>query len=152
MPKRSRGTGRPGQRSPLQRSSRPPGSGTTPSTGGRPIEAIGSSVPAMPSVPRTRPAGTLTDEEEERAAQLEAQILAEERAAHEAQRRTRDRARTSELAGPRARDAAPLAVAAANEYAYVRRDIVRIGRVGAVLLAVLLVLYVAINVLGLIRI
>jgi hypothetical protein len=104
------------------------------------------------SAPRTGPAGALTPEEEARAAELEARILAEERSASEAQRRTRDRARTADLAGPRVRDAAPLTVRAANEYAYVRRDILRIARVGAVLLVTLLVLHILINVMGVIRV
>ena len=95
--------------------------------------------------------GALTVDEEIRAAELEAQILAEERAASQTQRRTRDRARTSDLAGPHVREAAPLAVSAANEYAYVRRDIIRIARVGALMLATLLLFHILINVMGVIR-
>jgi hypothetical protein len=98
-----------------------------------------------------RPSGSLTAAEEARAAELEAQIMAEERQAEEALRRTRDRSRATELAGPRTREAAPLAVRASAEYAYVRRDIVRIVRVGAVMLLVLAVLHVLINVMGVIR-
>jgi len=73
-------------------------------------------------------------------------IVAEERAAEVAQRRTRDRTRATELAGARSRDSTPLAVRAASEYAYVRRDIVRIARIGALLLLLLGVLHVLINV------
>ena len=78
--------------------------------------------------------------------------MAEERAAEQAQRRSRDRARVGELAGPRARESAPLAVRAASEYAYVRRDITRIARVGGLLLLILAVLHVLINVAGVIRV
>jgi len=142
MPKRSRGTGRPGQRPPIQRSGSQRSSSTV-----RPINST-AAAPARPS----RPPGSLTADEEARAAELEAQILAEERAASETQRLTRDRARGAALAGPRGREVAPLAVAAASEYAYVRRDIVRITRVAALLLATLVVLHVLINVMGVIRV
>lgn len=141
MPKRSRGTVRPGQRQPIQRS----GSQRLPSAT-RPVDP-GTGAPS----PSGRLPGALTVDEEVRAAELEAQIVAEERAASETQRRTRERARTSDVAGPRARETAPLAVRAVNEYAYVRRDIIRIARVGALLLVTLLVLHLLINVMGLIR-
>lgn len=135
MAKRTRGTVRPGQRRATARPASRPAAGA----------------PAPVPTPTVRP-GSLTAEEEARAAELEAQIVAEERAADTAQRRGRDRARTAELAGPRTREAAPLAVRAAGEYAYVRRDIVRIARIGALLLALLLVFHLLINVAGVIRV
>ena len=138
MPKRSRGTVRPGQRRPIQRSALRPG----PAPLSAPPLAAGA--PAAP-IP-VRPAGSLTAAEEARAAELELRIVAEERAAEVAQRRTRDRTRATELAGARSRDSTPLAVRAASEYAYVRRDIVRIARIGALLLLLLGVLHVLINV------
>jgi hypothetical protein len=122
MAKRIRGSTRPGHRPRLQR---PPQ---------RPADAA----------PR-RPGG-LTREEEARAAEIEAALLAEERAAQQATRRTRDRDRLGEPTGSRGRDLAPLAVRAADEYAYVRRDVIRIARVGGGLLAILAVLYVLIDV------
>ena len=131
MAKRSRGTVRPGQRRPIHRQ------GARPSASG---------IAATPTVTPVAPAGAVTPDEEARAAQLEAQIVAEERAAEQAQRRSRDRSRTTELVGPRTRDATPLAVRASAEYAYVRRDILRIARVGALLLAILIVLHLLINV------
>ena len=141
MAKRSRGTVRPGQRQPIQRS------GSQRSANPRP--SLGATTPdantAAPAVP-TRP-GFLTPDEEARAAELEARILAEERSAAETQRRSRDRARSADLAGPRTRDATPLSVRAAGEYAYVRRDISRIARVAGFLLATLVVLHLLINVL-----
>jgi hypothetical protein len=142
MAKRTRGTGRPGQRRPTVRPTARPASAAAPAPVDREAEPLATA-------PVRRP-GSLTAEEEARAAELEAQIVAEERAAEDAQRRTRDRARTAEIAGPRTRESAPLHVKAAAEYAYVRRDIVRILRMGAVLLAVLAVLHVLINVMGVI--
>jgi hypothetical protein len=149
MPKRSRGTGRPGQRPPIQRS------GSQRATPGGQRSGPATGFPAAPGSPGAvtgQRSGALTTAEEARAAELEAQILADEQAANQAQRRTRDRARTAELAGPRTRDAAPLAVRAAGEYAYVRRDITRIGRAAALLLVTVVVLHVLINVMGVISV
>jgi hypothetical protein len=128
MAKRIRGSTRPGHRPRLQRAPQPPAADAAP-----------------------RRSGGLTREEEARAAEIEATILAEERAAQQATRRTRDRDRFAEVGGPRGRDLAPLAVRAADEYAYVRRDVIRIVRVGGSLLAILAVLYVLIDVAHVIR-
>jgi hypothetical protein len=127
MAKRIRGSTRPGHRARLQR---PPQ---------RPAET-----------PSRRPGG-LTREEEARAAEIEASILAEERAAQQATRRTRDRDRLGDAPVSRGRDLAPLSVRAADEYAYVRRDVIRIVRVGGGLLAILAILYVLIDVAKVIR-
>ena len=71
MAKRSRGsTSRPGQRPPLQR------------------QATKAAVPPVAATAAVRPVG-LTDEEEARAAQLEAAIVAEERQAESASRKSR---------------------------------------------------------------
>ena len=127
MAKRIRGSSRPGQRRP------------TP----RPSTRL-----AAPPPPPLRPANQLTADEEARAAELEAQIVAQEREADEASRRSRERARARDdaVAPSRGRDLAPLSVRASQEYAYVRRDVLRIVRVGGALLAVLAVLYVLIDV------
>src|SRR5688572_3773977 len=102
MAKRSRTAAKPGQRRPLQRPT------------GRPGETS------------TRPRGGVTALEEARAAELEAAIVAQEKAAEEA-RRTRDRARRSsgDDVGV-SYTSVPLSVRAADEYAYVKRDIRRI--------------------------
>jgi hypothetical protein len=128
MAKRIRGSQRPGQRRPTARLAAPPA---------RPV----------------RPSTSLTPDEEARAAELEAQIVAEEKAAEEATRRGRERARSREegIAPVRGRDLAPLSVRAADEYAYVRRDVLRIVRVGGSLLLVLAVLYVVIDVARIVR-
>lgn len=130
MAKRARGsTIRPGQRAPLQRS------GSRPSA-------------TAPAVPAPRPA-TLTAEEEARAAELEAQILADEQAAAQAAaRRTRERSRR-ESGEPVARaSAAPLVVRASEEYAYVGRDVRRIAIIGAVQMLLLAILWAAIQATG----
>jgi hypothetical protein len=124
MAKRIRGSSRPGQR--------------------RPASRLGA--PAQRPV---RPSTHLTADEEARAAELEAQIVAEERAAEQAARRGRDRAardREAVFTPARGRDLAPLSVRAAEEYGYVRRDVLRIVRVGGSLLLILAVLYVLIDV------
>jgi hypothetical protein len=90
-----------------------------------------------------RPA-TLTDEEETRAAELEAAIVAAEQAA-ETTRRTRSQRATSDVV-PRA--VSSLAVAASNEYAYVARDVRRIAVVGGTLVAVLAGLWVIVRITG----
>jgi hypothetical protein len=127
MAKRSRGSIRPGTRPRLQRA------------------------PQRPADEAPRRPGGLTREEEARAAEIEAGILAEERAAQQATRRTRDRDRFGDAAPSRSRELAPLAVRAADEYAYVRRDVIRIVRVGGGLLAILAILFVLIDVAHVIR-
>jgi hypothetical protein len=127
MAKRSRLAAKPGQRRPLQRST------------ARPAEA------------GDRPRGGVTREEEARAAELEAAILAQEKAAEDA-RRGRDRSRRSAddaVASPALRGvnytSVPLSVRAADEYAYVKRDIRRNSIVGGFLIGILAVLEVLVN-------
>jgi hypothetical protein len=105
-------------------------------TAARPSTA-GSARPA-------RPPGSVTPEEEARAAELEAAILAEERAA-EASRRSRDRSRRP--AEGAMYSSVPLATRAAEEYGYVQRDVRRIAVVGGTLLAILAILHILVNIL-----
>jgi hypothetical protein len=123
MAKRIRGSSRPGQRRPTSRL-------------------------AAPAQRPVRPSTQLTPDEEARAAELEAQIVAQEKAAEQTARRGRDRARDRDdsVTPARGRDLAPLSVRAAEEYAYVRRDVIRIVRVGGSLLLILAILYVLIDV------
>jgi hypothetical protein len=90
---------------------------------------------------------TLTPQEEARAAELEAQFVAEERAADEARRRTTDRRRTS-VTTPDAAPRATLAVTAADEYAYVGRDVRRIATIGGSLILLLVVLSIVSHLSG----
>jgi hypothetical protein len=136
MAKRQRN--RPGQRS-SARAGRP---GTRPPAGPR---------PAGPS----RPIGALTAAEEARAAELEAQILAEERAAEAGRARVRERKRNEQSAlgsAPgRSREGSLLAARAEEEYAYVVRDVRRIARVGGSLVGLLAILFILIDVARVIR-
>ncbi|HYH94079.1 MAG TPA: hypothetical protein VD763_13035 [Candidatus Saccharimonadales bacterium] len=134
MAKRARGsTTRPGQRAPLQRGATRPAAGA----------GVGSPTTAP------RPA-TLTPEEEARAAELEAQILAEERAAETASRGRRERGRRPVEVESVARGGS-LAVRAADEYAYVARDIKRITLIGGSLIALLLAIWVVVEATGIAR-
>lgn len=114
MAKRARGsTSRPGQRAALRTNA-----------AARPV---------------TRPT-TLTEDEVARAAELEAEIVATERAAEVVQRRTRTRREIGEggsvLAGT-------IALRAAAEYRYVARDMRRIVIIGGGLVLTLFGLWLA---------
>jgi hypothetical protein len=110
MAKRQRGSARPGQRAPLQRGSQP------------------AATPAAKPVAVTSPGG-LSAGELDRAAELEAQIVAEERAAATSMTRGRDRRRSGSDAatGSRSRAVGSLAVAAEDEYRFVTHDLRRIA-------------------------
>lgn len=126
MAKRARGTTtRPGQRRPLQR----PASRSS-QAAARPAS------PASPAAPVRPP--SLTRDEEARAAELEAAIVAEERQAEETRRSRQQRASVE----PVVRAGSPLAVAARDEYAYVARDVRKVAIVGGSLVAFLIALWV----------
>ena len=132
MAKRVRGsTSRPGQRRPLQRTSaRPATKPVSPATG-----AVAS------------PPDSLTEAEEARAAELEAVIVAEERAAEEETARRTRAARSAETAPARA--GSNLAASATEEYSYVARDVKRIAIVGGSLVGVLLAIWLIGHLTGL---
>ena len=125
MAKRSRLAGRPGQRRPLQRTAAPRPAGST---------------------PIAPPPTSITPEEEARAAELEAQIVAEEQAATEARNaRTRGRRGDGEVVV----SSGTIAARASDEYRYVSRDLRRIAVVGGFLIAVMVVLEILVNALHL---
>jgi hypothetical protein len=128
MAKRLRGSStRPGQRARLQR--RGPS--------------------ARPSDQPTSPAPTsLTEAEEARAAELEAQIVASERAAEATVVRTRERSRRTMDAESSGVRTGSLAIRASQEYAYVSRDVRRIIVIGGSLIALLLGIWVAVEATG----
>jgi hypothetical protein len=99
---------------------------------------------AAPELARTT---GLTEGEIQRAAELEAEETARERAAIAASVRRRTR---GHLGSDAATDDinAPLSVRASHEYAYVARDVRRIVITGALMVAILAVLDVLVNVLG----
>jgi hypothetical protein len=137
MAKRSRGSVRPGQRRATVR--RPASSAASSAA----PTAAGST-----ATPTPKPAG-LSEAEIARAAQLEAAMLAEEKAAEDARRRTRERGATRELG---AGSAGSFAAQEAIEYAYVARDVKDIVRIAALLIGILIVLYILIDVLKVIPI
>ncbi len=129
MAKRARGsTIRPGQRAPKPR-------GTS------------SAKPASTTAPVTAPPATLTDDEAARAAELEAQIVADEKAAEVSSRQSRERGRRA-ADGDGAVRTSSIAVAASQEYAYVARDVRRIAVIGGGLIVFLLLLWVVVAVTG----
>jgi hypothetical protein len=125
MVKRARGSVRPGQRRPIDR--RP----ATPAT-----------APAAPVTPK---AAGLSDTELARAAELEALLLAEERAAEASRKRTAERPAIREVTATRT-------LSFEDEYAYVSRDLRDIARIAILLLAILFVLYLIIDVFGVVKI
>ena len=133
MAKRQRGS-RPGQRAPLQR-------------GGRPSSPAPAGKPATPA----RPSSTLSDDELERAAQLEAQIVAEEQTASASLARGRDRRRSGSGASTtgRPRAVGSLAAIADDEYVYVVRDLRKIVVIFAIIFSLLLASWLVLGVAGL---
>jgi hypothetical protein len=106
-----------------------------------------------PGAASATPSTALTEAEAARAAELEAALVAQEQAA------TRARAAAVAARGNRgSRDLSPaghdqpLGVRAAHEYAYVARDIRRIGLTAGLVLAILAGLAIAINGLRIVQI
>lgn len=123
MAKRARGsTSRPGQRGPIQRMPQRPAA-----TGPAAVTSSSSS---------------LTDADLARAAELEAQIVAQEKSAETAQKQSRSRG------VPEIRSGGTLAAAASEEYAYVARDVRRIVLIGGSLIALLFAGWALIQVTG----
>jgi hypothetical protein len=118
----------------------------------------GQRPPARPSRPAarpvvSRPAGSLSEAEEARAEELERDVVARDKAAEAALARSRDRRPRSDAGtSPEARiRTGGLHQAASVEYEYVQRDVRRIVRVGGSLIGLLAVLFVLIDVLGVIK-
>lgn len=91
----------------------------------------------------------LSQAEIDRAAELEAEMTSRERAIVAATRK-----RAEELSAPHRGHAdvnAPLAVRASKEYAYVARDVRRIVLTGGLMIAILAVIDVLVNVLGVVK-
>jgi hypothetical protein len=140
---------------------------TAKSTARRAARADGANAAARPvrpaaadleSVPHEHlPDGTiratrsgLTEEEVRRAAQLEAEATAREKAAIAESLRRRNRAAAAEDLHVTGDVNAPLSVRAAHEYAYVSRDVKRIAVTGGLMLGILAVLHLLVNVMGVI--
>jgi hypothetical protein len=91
----------------------------------------------------------LSQAEIDRAAQLEAQLTGQEKAIQSA---TRARAAGLPTAHAPVDVNAPLAVRASKEYAYVARDVRRIALTGGLMVAILAVIAVLVDVLGVLKI
>ena len=110
------------------------------------LDAPSASDDEMP----VRSSSSLTEAEFERAEQLEAEMVAKERAAIAESLRRKSRADDRAFGGL-VDHSAPLSVRAAHEYAYVARDVKRIVLTAALMSGILAVLYVLTNVLGVIK-
>jgi phage FluMu protein gp41 len=154
MAKRTRYPNRTSSRASAKRQARSAGtSATTPERAFSPSEPIDvdasfESFDAMP----LRSSSGLSEAEILRAEQLEAEATAKERAAIAASlRRQAGRAETRELVAAHGDINAPLSVRMAHEYAYVARDVRRILLTASLMVAILAVLAILINVLGVIK-
>jgi hypothetical protein len=97
-----------------------------------------------------RTSAALTEAEIARAAELEAEATAKERAAIADSLRRRARASQEQDLVPAGDLNQPLSVRAAHEYAYVARDVKRIAITASLMIAILAVLHVLVNVMGVI--
>ena len=114
---------------------------TTRRPASRPVARPTAPAAAEPAQIRSR--SSLTEAEIQKAAEIEAQLVAQEKAADQVRRR----GRVSRDAFPGDVNA-PLAVRAAHEYAYVARDVRHIILTASIMAGILAVLHVLINVLG----
>ena len=105
--------------------------------------------PTSPEDMPVRSSASLTETEFERAEQLEAELVAKERAAIAESLRRKARGEDRALGGA-ADHNAPLSVRAAHEYAYVARDVKRIAATAGLMVGILALLYILTNVLGVI--
>ena len=155
MAKRTRYPNRTTSRAAAKRPPRPAGSATAPAREpARPLDdAIGpdASSDAFEDMP-LRSSSSLTEDEVRRAAQLEADATAKERAAIAASLREQAaRVAAQNRVAPRGDINAPLSVRMSHEYAYVARDVRRILLTASLMVAILAALAILINVVGVIK-
>jgi hypothetical protein len=114
-------------------------------------ELIDAPVPVdAPDEPSMRSSGSgLTEAELRRAAELEAEATAKEKAEIAESLRRRNRG-LSDDGSPAGDINAPLSVRMSHEYDYVARDVKRIVLTGGLMLAILAVLDILVNVMGVI--
>jgi hypothetical protein len=117
---------------------------------GRPAGRRPTAKPS-PTVPAAAPlrTGGLTSAELERAAALEAELVAQEKAAtaDAARRRARGRGPAVEVSIA-ARSTESLSVRESHEYAYVARDVRRIGLTAGLMFAILAAIWAIVNIGG----
>jgi hypothetical protein len=154
MAKRTRYPNRTTSRAGAKRPARPGGRASE-AASERALPAVppidfGPAVDAFDDMPLRSSSG-LTEAEVARASQLEAEATAKERAAIAESLRRRGRGQI-EATVERGDLNAPLSVRMAHEYAYVARDVRRILLTASLMVAILAILAVLINVLGVISI
>jgi hypothetical protein len=153
MAKRTRYPNRTTSRSAAKRPARPASGGIPPveriPAPAEPID-VDATVETFDDMP-LRSSSSLTEAEVRRAAELEAEATAKERAAIAEELRRRQRGDARELVN-RGDINAPLSVRMSHEYAYVARDVRRIVLTAGLMVAILAVLAILINVLGVISI
>jgi hypothetical protein len=151
---------RPGPRT-ASASSRPAGAAPTPTPtpartlrpAARPTTIADEPLPVdLPDdAPIRASASSLTDAEEQRAAEIEAQLRADERAALTAELKRKARAQEGIEPNRLSSDVnAPLRERMSHEYAYVARDVRRIALTAGLMVAILAVLDILVNVTGII--
>jgi hypothetical protein len=154
MAKRTRYPNRTSSRTAAKRPARPatsaPGRASEPARPSTQPLDVGTPADAFGELPLRSSSG-LTEAEVARAAQLEAEANAKERAAIAESLRRRARGQERELVD-RSDINAPLSVRMSHEYAYVARDVRRIILTAGLMVAILAVLAVLINVLGVISV
>ena len=150
--KRVRYSSRPARRAAPKR----PSSGTVPGRPSPPPVAPPTPEPesfepeaGLDELPRAT-SGHLTEAELRRTEQLQAEMVAQERAALAESIRRKSRGSGLTAFGDDVN--APLKVRAAHEYAYVARDVRRIVLTGGLMLAILAALAILINVVGVVSI
>jgi hypothetical protein len=150
MAKRTRYPKRSAAKAAVKRQARPADAALRPDRS--PTSTRPASLDAAIEAADDLPVGTsssLTEAEVRRAAELEAEANAKERAAIAESLRRKSRSQERELVGA-GEPNAPLSVRAAHEYAYVARDVKRIALTASLMVAILAVLHILVNVLGII--
>ena len=155
MAKRTRFPNRTHSRASAKRQVRPTGSAAPVREAALPSPEtidLDASLDAFDEMP-IRSSSSLTEAELHRAAQLEAEATAREREAIAASLRRQAAARGDERSRVLAHSDvnAPLSVRMSHEYAYVARDVRRILLTASLMVAILAVLAILINVLGVIK-
>jgi hypothetical protein len=153
MAKRTRYPNRTSSRAAAKRPARP--AGATPARAPEPTRPaaepidLDATIDSFDDMP-LRSSSSLTEAEVARAAQLEAEANAKERAAIADSLRRRARGQ-DQVFIDRGDVNAPLSVRMSHEYAYVARDVRRILLTGGLMVAILAALAILINVLGVIK-
>lgn len=135
MAKRTRYSGRPSPKPATRR------------LGPRTVSSSPSAGPSTASVSPGLRSGGLTEAELDRAAAIEAELVAREKAAIAENARRRARAQHMDVATV-GDPSQPLSIRAAHEYAYVARDVKRIAATAALMLGILAAIWILVNLGG----